>query len=251
VTGSEPHTTDKDPASALVGSYLEMARTLFSAGSPTITLQSVVNLAVETIEGCDYAGIFVLDGNALRTSVHTDPIVIDLDDAQRRWGEGPCLDAIAQGGAVYADDLARNAQWPRFGAQATAAGICSALGLGLGATGTRGALNLYARYPRAFGVIDRARGLILAALADLALFSAEAQADRERQADNLRSALLTRELIGQAKGILMERERVTADQAFDILRQASQHLNVKLHEIAQRLVDTGERPDTGPFRIPP
>ena len=66
-----------------------------------------------------------------------------------------------------------------------------------------------------------------------------------RHSENLRHALVTRELVGQAQGILMEREHITADQAFGILRRASQNLNVKLREVAQDLVDTGERPETG------
>jgi hypothetical protein len=116
--------------------------------------------------------------------------------------------------------------------------------------GALGALNLYARYPRAFGVIDRARGVLLGSLAALAFSSALNHEDEARRADNLRTALATREMIGQAQGILMERERLTSDEAFDILRRASQHLNLKLREVARDLVETGERPDTGPLRSP-
>lgn len=105
-----------------------------------------------------------------------------------------------------------------------------------------GALNLYARYPQAFGVIDRAKGLMLAGLA---LSSAETHDAEDRRATNLQAALQSREVIGQAQGILMERERITPAQAFDILRRASQHLNIKLRDVAQALVDTGERPWTG------
>ena len=79
----------------------------------------------------------------------------------------------------------------------------------------------------------------------MAFSSARTHEDEERRAANLQAALATREMIGQAQGILMERERITPDQAFDILRRASQHLNVKLRDVAQNLVDTGERPDTG------
>ena len=88
--------------------------------------------------------------------------------------------------------------------------------------------------------------MILASLASLALSAAQTHEDEERRATNLHGALATREVIGQAQGILIERERITADQAFDILRRASQHLNLKLGEVAQNLVDTGMRPDTGP-----
>ena len=87
-------------------------------------------------------------------------------------------------------------------------------------------------------------GLVLAGLAGLALSVAEAHDEEVRRAENLRQALITRQLIGQAQGILMERERITAEQAFDVLRRASQHLNTKLREVAQDLVDTGERPPT-------
>ena len=124
-------------------------------------------------------------------------------------------------------------------------GVRSVLALPLAANGNLGALNLYARYPAAFGVVDRAKGVVLASLANLALSAAHSHDDEERLVDNLHSALSSREIIGQAQGILMERERIAADEAFDILRRASQHLNLKLREVAQTLVDTGERPDTG------
>ena len=148
----------------------------------------------------------------------------------------------------YADDLSYDDRWPRFGPQASATGIRSLLALPLIAGGIIGALNLYARYPQAFGVIDRARGQLLAALAALAFTSAQTHQEEERRTANLHAALATREIIGQAQGILIERERITGDQAFDLLRRASQHLNLKLREVAQTLVDTGERPDAGPPR---
>jgi len=85
---------------------------------------------------------------------------------------------------------------------------------------------------------------IFATLAGLALGSAFHREDDEKKDANFDEALRTRELIGQAQGILMERERITADQAFDVLRRASQYLNVKLKEVAQTLVETGETPPT-------
>jgi hypothetical protein len=176
------------------------------------------------------------------------PLLTEIDNLQHRAGEGPCLDAIANGGSIYAVDLADDTRWPRFGPQAARAEVRSVLALRLSADGTRGALNLYARYPHAFGVIDRAEGLLLAALAAVALTSAEDHDDQERRTDDLHGALATRAVIGQAQGILIERERITADQAFDILRRASQHLNLKLRDVAQHLVDTGEDPDAGPDR---
>jgi AmiR/NasT family two-component response regulator len=87
--------------------------------------------------------------------------------------------------------------------------------------------------------------VILASLAALALSAAHLHEIEERRAENLHIALRSRELIGQAEGILMQCERITANEAFDILRRASQHLNLRLREVAQDLVDTGEGPDTG------
>jgi GAF domain-containing protein len=240
----EPAILD-DPASELAGTFSETARILFTAGTVTDTLAQVVALAVATIEGCDFAGLFLLENKVVTSPIHTDPIVNEIDALQQDNGEGPCLDSVAQRLVFYAEDLASDTRWPQFGALANAAGIRSALALPLTAGGALGALNLYARYPAAFGMVDRARGVVLASLAGLAISAAHSHEDEERRAVNLNAALGTREIIGQAQGILMERERITSGEAFDILRRASQHLNRKLRDVAQDLVDTGERPTTG------
>ena len=148
----------------------------------------------------------------------------------------------------YADDLGRDLRWLHFAPPATKKGIRSVLALPLSADAQLGALNLYARSPIAFGVVDRAKAAILVSMASVALSVAHSHEDEERRAENLHAALASRETIGEAIGILMERERITADHAFDILRRASQHLNVKLREVAEKLVETGEEPDTGPPR---
>lgn len=244
----EQSRTQDDQAAELTKSFAETAQILFSAGSVKDTMQALVDLAVRTIESCDFAGIFLLGEGGVTTPVQTDPIVTDIDRAQHESGEGPCLDAIAQESTFYADELVDDARWPSFAAAANAVGIRSVLALSLSAKSTRGALNLYARYPQAFGAIDRAQALILASLAGLAVTAAEMHADEERKYEELRGALVTRELIGQAEGILIERERITGDQAFAILRRASQHLNIKLRDVAHDLVQTGERPRTGPVR---
>jgi GAF domain-containing protein len=234
------------PTTDLIVNFTRTAQGLFQAGGVELTLQATLDLAVATIEGCDFAGLFVLKAGNVTTPVHTAPIVAQLDALQLSGQEGPCLDCMAQGTALYAEDLADDPRWPNFGPQAAGAGVRSLLGLCLSSDGqVAGALNLYARYPLAFGAVDRARGLVLAGLAGLALSVAEAHEEEVRRAENLRQALVTRQVIGQAQGILMERERVTAEQAFDILRRASQHLNTKLREVALDLVETGERPLTG------
>lgn len=237
---------DADPLADLTVNFSETARILFAAGGVTETLGLVVELAVATIEGCDFAGLFLVEKDVVSSPIHTDPEVDEVDDLQNELGEGPCLDAIRQRLMFYAVDLVDDDRWPRFGPPAIAAGIRSILALPLSDNDAAlGALNLYARYPGAFGAVDRAKAAILASLAGLAVSTARSHEDEERRAENLHAALGTREVIGQAQGILMERERVSSGQAFDVLRRASQHLNRKLRDVAQDLVDTGERPDTG------
>jgi GAF domain-containing protein len=247
MAASDPPTVD-DPVTALTVDFSQTAQTLFAAGNVDDTLARLLKLAKTTIEGCDHAGVVLMDGDTMVTPAHTDPLVADLDALQHRYSEGPSLDAIAQKLTFYAADLADESRWPLFGSAANQRGIRSMLALPLFADDTLGGLNLYAHYPQAFGVVDRARGLLLAALASLAFTSARSHEVDERREANLHAALATREVIGQAQGILIERERITADQAFDILRRASQHLNLKLRDVAQTLVDTGEKPDTGPTR---
>ena len=242
---SEPAIVGEKLTSELALDFSQTARVLMGAGDVGETLTQVANLAIVTIEACEFAGIFLIKGGELETTAHTDPLVLEVDELQRRFGEGPCLDAVNQGVTFYADELADDPRWSEFGPEAVTRGIQSVLAVPLFGNGTLGALNLYSRFRQAFGVVDRARGLLLAALGGVSASAARAHEDEARRAENLQAALVTRELIGQAQGILIERERITADQAFGILRQASQHLNIKLREVAQNLVDTGERPDIG------
>ena len=240
--------TIEDSAIASANAFTEVARTLFLAGRVEDILARVVDLSVVTIEACELAGAFLFEGDEVTSKACTDPIVAEVDALQLDAGEGPCLDAVALKLPSYASELVTDTRWPNFGPAAASRGMRSLLAIPMTANGISGAINLYARYPQAFGVMDRARGLLLASIAGFACSTARFHEEEERRAENLHAALVTRELIGQAQGILIERERITGDQAFHILRQASQHLNVKLREVAQDLVDTGERPDTGSVR---
>ena len=105
----------QDPVTELTENISEAARALFSAGSVTGTLQRVVDVAKGTIDGCDFAGVFILEGVKIYTPAYTDPVVVDIDAFQHETGEGPCLDAISAGGSVYADEFIDNSRWPHFG----------------------------------------------------------------------------------------------------------------------------------------
>lgn len=223
-----------------------LAQRLFASGTVASTLQEIVSLAEEAVDGCDAAGILTVEGNdAPHTAAAGSPLAATVDKLQIDADEGPCLDAARTGATFYAADLSDDVRWPIFGPLAVDAGVRTMLAYSLSAQ-RMSALNLYGGLPTAFGAVDRAKGQLFATLARYALDAAEAQAAEEAKSAGLSEALGTRELIGQAQGILMEREKITADQAFDVLRRASQHLNVKLRAIAAALVETGESPDLGP-----
>jgi hypothetical protein len=211
-------------------------------------LSCLLELAVATIEGCDFAGLYLVGGDSVTAPVHTHPTVKVIDDLHNETGEGPCLDAVAHRLIFYTDDLGKDLRWLHFAPLATNAGIRSLLALPLSSEPQRGALSLYSRNPAAFNVAGRARASILVTLASLALSAAHSHEDEERRTANFQAALRSRELIGAAMGILMERERISSDAAFTILSRASQHLNIKLREVARDLIDTGEKPDAPRIR---
>ena len=224
-------------------SFAKIARILAVAPSEQAIFTTVVGLALESVDGAEHAGVFVLDNSAVSGRAVSDEFVEHIDSLQLDAGEGPCIDAMLHPDVTYcfASDLSIAAEWPTFGPAAVASGLRSVLSLRLFADRPV-ALNLYSRLPTAFGALDRSKALILASHAGMALHAVEARAAAIRKTEDLAAGLAMRSVIGQAQGILMERERITADQAFDALRRASQHLNLKLRDVAQRLVDTGESP---------
>lgn len=232
-----------DDDAVLAQHLSDIARVLLAPGSVSETLRGIVRLAVLSIDGCDEAGMH-LPGDATE-GMSSGPVVAELDRAQAEHGEGPCLEVLAGLNTLYAADLALEDRWPGFAPSAVAAGVRSVLVYRLSSgDDTLGALQLYARLPGAFSARDRAQGLIFAAHAAMALAVAQAQEVERGKMANLEAAMVSREIIGQAQGILMERERITAEQAFELLRRASQHLNLKLRDVAQELVDTGATPAT-------
>jgi GAF domain-containing protein len=217
-----------------------MARALLAEDDVQHTLQKICDLAVETIDGCDHAGISFLKGRKVDTPAASDDVPGKVDSIQYEVGEGPCLDAIRDHEVFETGDLGREDRWPQFSTRAQReTGITSMLCFRLFVEGdTLGALNLYSKAANAFSQESRTVGLIFAAHAAVALSSAIHD-------EQMEEALQSRDLIGQAKGILMAREGITADQAFDMLRRASQRLNVKLRDVAGSIIDRSAAPAGG------
>lgn len=217
--------------------FAEMARSLLAEEDVQHTLQKICDLAVETIDGCDHAGISFLKGKKVDTPAASDDVPRRVDAIQYEAGEGPCLDAIREHEVFQTGDLGRESRWPQFASRAQReTGITSMLCFRLFVEGdTLGALNLHSKAADAFGEESRTVGLVFAAHAAVALSTAIHD-------EQMEEALQSRDVIGQAKGILMAREGITADQAFDMLRRASQRLNVKLRDVAGGIVERSGAP---------
>ena len=171
------------------------------------------------------------------TAAASDQRAARADQLQYELGEGPCLDAIWAQDTVQIEDMTTEQRYPAWARRVVKqTSIRSSLSLPLFTTeDSLGALNLYAPQPEAFDAEIRGEGLAFAAQAAVALRCAQTE-------QHLRAAMVSRNLIGQAQGILMERFKMTAEQAFAALSRISQQSNVKLRDVAQRLIDTGEPP---------
>ena len=196
------------------------------------------------MDSCDDAGLCRAPGQAFQAM--TSSLMTAVERVETETGQGPCRDALSGLAWVYVPDLLDDQRWPKFSPEASRLGMRSALAYRLSVQGeTLGALQMYATLPGAFNATERAQGLIFATYAALALALARERRVEEARIENLETALASRDVIGQAQGILMERERITADQAFQLLRRSSQHLNRKLRTVAQDIVDTGTSPPEG------
>ena len=234
---AEPRTASEP--GQLAAQFVALSDLLLDAGTVQEVLQRVVGAAQVVVDGADLVSITLRasDGR-FHTPVETDSLATRLDELQYRLDEGPCVEATcARGmGVTGCPDLATGAVFPRWGPAAAALGVHSVLAVGLfpgGDPPRMGALNCYSFRPHGLDGADRDAALVLAAHASIALAATKASVAHELEAAQLRTALVRRDVIGQAKGILMERRSLSAEEAFDVLRAASQSLNVKLADIAK------------------
>ena len=203
-------------------------------------LQTVVELAKQVLPGNPESSITLLVNDRGSTAVSTGALATDLDESQYGRGYGPCLHTAASGEITEIPDSRLDQRWPDYTRWAWERGSGSSLSVPLSiAEGISGALNTYAREPHAFDDAARAAAQRFAPYAAIAVSNMHAYARTQDLADNLQVALEKQSVIDQAKGILMERYRLTADQAFQALASVSMRTNTKLRKIAEELVLTG------------
>lgn len=195
------------------------------------TLSSITSSAVDLIDGVDYADVLIVHEGGARSVAATGPLIAELDGVQLRLQQGPCLEAAVGGAMIRCTDMCEELRWPGFAAAAVAAGVRGSLSYQLLPQHNEvGALNLFGREPRSVDQASEAMGALLATMATVALMTA---VNHEQFA----TALASRDLIGQAKGILMNHYKIDADRAFAMLRDLSQTGNTPLRIVAQRIVD--------------
>jgi GAF domain-containing protein len=221
----------------LAGRLSDLARALEQQDDVELTLDAIVHAAVGTVPGAEHASISVVRRRReVVTRASTSELPWQVDHAQYETAQGPCLDALFEQLTVRVSDMPGERRWPDFTVRAAELGVGSMLALQLYVDGDDlGALNLVSTEQGAFGDESEHVGLLFASHAAIAMAGAE-------QEQQLRSALYTRDLIGQAKGILMERFKVTGDRAFRLLVHVSQTSNRRLPDVAEDLVQSGELP---------
>lgn len=214
----------------------EMAQSLQRSHSSVDDSLTVVGEAVlANIPGAASVGISLQAGRGrIETRSATDALPARVAEAQSATGQGPCLESIERRGPVRVDDVAAEQRWAEFTARVQAEPFASMLSVPLLVAGDAiGSLSVYSAAPGGFDADSEEMSFVLAHHAAVAIAGA-------REEEGLLQALDHRDLIGQAKGILMERHKLTADQAFRLLVRASQTMNVKLRDLAAQLAATGE-----------
>lgn len=225
-------------SAARLSRFASALRELDGARDVDESLQLMVDLAIELVDGVDVADIMFVQSGRVTTPVSTDQLAVRVDQVQQEVGEGPCLSALHDQEIVVSEDLGQEDRWPAFTSTAVDLGVQSVAAYRLFRERERedryGALNMFGRQP---GIDD----------ADVqlgAVFAVHCSAvlGREIRQVGLRSALQSRDVIGQAKGILMERHRVTAEEAYRMLRRVSNERNAKVRDLAQAIAETGDLP---------
>lgn len=196
------------------------------------TFSGICEAAREGVPGAEDAGITLRHSrNEFSSHGSTSELPMLVDKLQEKLQQGPCVDAARDSDIVNVTNMKTETRWPAFSPAAADAGVGSMLSFQLWVEDSHmGALNLYSTKVDAFDESSTTIGRPLAAHASVALAGA-------RREDQLRSALDSRDIIGQAKGMLMQRYSISADEAFDLIKRLSQESNVKARDIAERITE--------------
>ena len=229
----------------LRAAFMDLTREMFASQQLSEVADRALRFALECLPDYVAAGVTIVHGGVSTVRIATDPVAEQLDAFQIESGQGPAFEALESPDPVHATSFA---SWPDLAVVAIELGIEGALAYGLsvprdGTWHPMGMLTFYADAGSAFDPDAVDLGSVIAAYLAVAAGLDRDRTDLSRREAALHRGLSSRDVIGQAKGILMERQHIPAGQAFDILRRTSQRLNLRLQEVAARLAETGEVPE--------
>jgi hypothetical protein len=230
-----------DSPNALADELLRLARVLYRSNDVQQAMIDITDAATRVIKGSESSSVTTRAGDVLTTVASSSDLADEHDQMQYAAGEGPCVEALSTAHVVVSHDLRADERWPTFVASIATMAARSAVSAPIAyeVGSPHGALNNYSTALRGFDDEDVESAQLLAAHLAILLDWTGSISDERARSTELVKAIETRDLIGQAKGILMERDRLTADQAFDVLARVSQRLNRKLRDIAEELTMTG------------
>jgi GAF domain-containing protein len=227
----------RTPKSSVSSAADQLLSLMAEMKSLDIFLDQVVKLTARIVTPAAACGLTINRQGRPFTVANSSLLAAQVDEIQYGADEGPCLQTLRTGETIQVDDLAAELRWGQYRPHAMAHGVVSSLSMPLTVDGqVVAALNLYSTKPAAFAQPHRMRAEVFAAQCSAALTLVLRQADQAEIQHQLSEAMASRSVIDQAIGILMAQQRCTAAEAFDVLRQASQHRNRKLRDIAAQII---------------
>lgn len=235
-----------DPATV----FAALAEIIYRGSDANEMYAAICVAATLAIRGCDHASLLVRENDRYVTVGASDRLAEHIDELERRAGDGPCIDAIEEETPQIDPDLTTPSLWPKLAAVLVAeTPVRGAMGFRLLVDKRKGAaLNLFSDTPNMFDAESAGRAAVLAAFASVAINAVAKGED----AASLRRGLLSNREIGKAVGMLMMLHEMTENEAFDLLRQHSQALNIKLADVARAVIEArGQLPVPAETEIPP
>jgi GAF domain-containing protein len=218
----------------------DLSRVPFAGRDLRAILGDITTIATREIPGAESTSITLIRGDEPFTAAHDGEMALAADEMQYERGYGPCLDAGRGGVPLRVDDMRSESRWPDYAARVQEVGVLSSLSVPLPyQNASIGALNIYSTRVCAFtGDASMSAALSVTESIAVVVANADAHAQLGEQARNMRLAMESRAVIEQAKGVLMAQRHVGAEEAFEMLREASQRYNRKLRDIASGIVDS-------------
>ncbi len=229
--GSVSTSGSADPATV----FAALAEIVYQGCDPTEVYAAICIAATLVVSGCHHASLLVRRDGKYVTVAASDRIAQRVDDYERTTGDGPCVDAIEEETPQIDPDITTNCQWPQLAALLIEdTPVRGVMGFRLLVNQRKsGALNLFSDTANAFTKESAGQAIVLAAFASVAINAIAHGED----AATMRRGLASNREIGKALGMLMMLHGYSEDEAFTMLRRHSQHLNIKLADVARRVID--------------